>query len=481
MSGKTARRRRTVRRGLAISLAAGLGFAVAIGGAGVAQASTGGAGGGIGGGGGGAANEERRVYLDVYDQVATTYDPATGLPAAGQGWGQDSIAAFLRNAEARIGTDFNGNPMSNGLSLSGFIEQQCNAAIDEAMQRNPDAAAARIVALQFTYQIWTSIWENLTIRTITPADVEPALWNDTLLSPGSYPGAFKQGTWSGEAGDLTADANGDGVYTNAEYVDPNESDPAAQPTSQILQELGSALAEAEAGINGANSGVMVACVAMNNLEPQGLLPTPAIDVSKNAEDVGGVSEIVALEAAGAQGVTVSFTNTGDEALSDVTFTDETTAGNVVGWTRVALPDGSTIVVGAGGVAAALAGVVLAPGETVIVSGSVDVAVGEDHADAVTVTGTGQISGAVVNDTDGTGYDAPAPTPAPSPASPSASAPIPAKAPAIGGLAATGGQMLPGVAWSAFGLLAAGAAMTILRSRRSRLQGRSERDGEGAQR
>ncbi|HLT85644.1 MAG TPA: hypothetical protein VKZ83_15530, partial [Phototrophicaceae bacterium] len=110
-----------------------------------ALADTGGSGGGDGGPGeGGSANPARRVYLSVYDHVGVTVDPVTALPHAEQGWGSDSIAFFLQQAEDRLAVGagpghylgFNGAPaFDNGMNLEEFITHQCTKALDEATAR----------------------------------------------------------------------------------------------------------------------------------------------------------------------------------------------------------------------------------------------------------------------------------------------------------------------------------------------------------
>ncbi|HNJ79223.1 MAG TPA: hypothetical protein PKX56_07700, partial [Marmoricola sp.] len=410
-----------------ISLVSAVAFAfLTVFGAQGAIADTGGSGGAGGGTGGGSANPNRKIYLDVYDKVGLSYDPITHLPESGQGWGSSSIDYFINRAVDAIApsapsgpndvwSGFNGNPAGfpGNQSLPDFIRTQCQAAIDEAVDRNSEATTARVVALQFSYDIWHSQWSNKHFYSIVPATVYANEYKDTLRPVGT--GApYITAWWPAELSNLVADSDLDGTFSHSEY----EGFEAPSPTTQVRTELESALDEAlaalEAAVPGANSGKFVSCVAMNNLEPEALIITPKIDVSKNAEDVDGVSEVVDLTAAGVQDVTAVFTNTGDEALESLTFADNTTSGNAVSWESVTLPDGSVVpVTGSGSpadVTTALAGLKLAVGAKVTVTGKVNVTLGENHADKVTVTGTGVISGQEVDDADGTGYAAPAPSP-----------------------------------------------------------------------
>ncbi|MEZ5114052.1 MAG: hypothetical protein R2693_11595 [Nocardioidaceae bacterium] len=320
-----------------------------------AMADTGGSGGAGGGTGGGSANPDRKIYLDVYDKVGLSYDPITHLPQSGQGWGSSSIDFFINRAVDAIApsvpsgpndvwSGFNNTPAGfpGNQSLPDFIRTQCQAAIDEAVDRNPEASTARVVALQFSYDIWHSQWQNKHVYSIVPATVYSNEYKDTLGPVGTGAPNVVTAWWPAELSSLVADSDLDGTFSHSEY----EGFESPSPTTQVRTELESALDEAlaalEAAVPGANLGKFVSCVAMNNLEPEALIITPQIDVSKNAEDVDGVSESVDLTAAGVQDVTAVFTNTGDEALESLTFADNTTSGNAVIWESVTLPNGTVV-------------------------------------------------------------------------------------------------------------------------------------------
>ncbi|MEI2671822.1 MAG: SdrD B-like domain-containing protein [Marmoricola sp.] len=317
------------------------------------------------------------------------------------------------------------------MTLVQMINHQCTQAINEAVSRNSQATSARVVSLQFSFAVdggnmggaggifGAPDWYYI----IRPSYVHRPHWRDTVDEVGSTYNSKKIGSWSNQNGQLEADADGDGNYTNGEYINAEDLDPSAQPTAAILAELDRAINMAWdiAQPNTHDSSArMVSCVAMNDREPEGLVPNPVIDVSKNAEDVEGVVERANLAAAGSQTVTTVFTNTGDEDLNSLTFADNTTSGNQVTWTSITLPNGSTVAVGGTGTPAdvqtALSGVVLAagdpdtdtPGGSVTVTGTVQVDAGVLHADRVTVTGTGVVSGQVVTDNDATEYFAPVP-------------------------------------------------------------------------
>ena len=411
-----------------------------------ASADTGGSGGGDGGSGGGSSSGREKVYLDVYDHVSVEVDPITGQRPAGQGWGQDSIDFFVNRADTRLstaprqtGTGNNGHgsgrwegfsnshKFGNGMTLVQMINHQCTQAINEAVGRNPQATSARVVSLQFSFSVEGGNMGNIFnpdwYYIITPSFVHYPHWRDTLDEVGSTYTSKKIGTWTDEKGDLVADSDGDGNYTNGEYINAAELDPSEQPTAAIRAELDRSVEMAwdAAQPNTHNSSArMVSCVAMNDREPEGLIPNPVIDVSKNAEDIDGAFERETLAAPGSQNVSVTFSNTGDENLKDLTFADNTTSGNAVKWTSVTLPNGSTVAVGGAGtpadVQAALSGVVLnagdpdtqTPGGSVTVNGTVQVDAGVLHSDEVTVTGKGVISGQIVTDKDGTEYFAPEP-------------------------------------------------------------------------
>ena len=429
LSGRTANRVKFCwRRTRLISLVSAMAFAfLTVFGAQGAMADTGGSGGAGGGTGGGSANPDRKIYLDVYDKVGLSYDPITHLPQSGQGWGSSSIDFFINRAVDAIApsvpsgpndvwSGFNNTPAGfpGNQSLPDFIRTQCQAAIDEAVDRNPEASTARVVALQFSYDIWHSQWQDKHVYSIVPATVYSNEYKDTLGPVGTGAPNVVTAWWPAELSSLVADSDLDGTFSHSEY----EGFESPSPTTQVRTELESALDEAlaalEAAVPGANSGKFVSCVAMNNLEPEALIITPQIDVSKNAEDVDGVSESVDLTAAGVQDVTAVFTNTGDEALESLTFADNTTSGNAVIWESVTLPNGTVVPVAGSGtpadVTTALDGLELAVGAKVTVTGKVNVTVGENHADTVTVTGTGVISGQEADDADGTGYVPPAPSP-----------------------------------------------------------------------
>lgn len=430
-----------IRRVIPATLATLAMIAAPILGGGVAIADTGGSGGGDGGSGGGSGDPNRKVYLDVYDHVAVEVDPITGQRPAGQGWGQDSINFFVQRADARLktaprppatGNDGSGagrwesfsnnHTFANGKTLVQMINQQCSAVIDQAVSRNPQATSARVVALQFPFAIgsgnmgtwWAPDW----YYTVTPSHVNYPHWRDTLDEDASTYAAMRIGTWSTEKGDLVADGDGDGIYTNGEYINAADLDPTAQPTVAIRSELNGALEMAWDAANPDNhygGARLVSCVAMNDRAPAGLIPDPGIDVSKNAEDLGGEVERLNLPGPGPATVTVDFKNTGDEDLGSLTFADSTSSGNGVKWTSIKLPNGSIIPVGGTGtpadVWAALVGVTLPaaePGEdspagAVTVLGTVQVDVGTLHADRVIVTGMGGTSGQIVTDNDATEY------------------------------------------------------------------------------
>ena len=115
-------------------------------------------------------------------------------------------------------------------------------------------------------------------------------------------------------------------------------------------------------------------------------PTPEIDVIKNDEgdDVHQVQ-------AGEHDVSVTITNDGNEALENFEFTDTTEDGQDVVWDEEDL--------------AALEELILEPGESFTVNGTVQVAAGETHRDNVVVTADGVISGEPVEDEDPTTYEA----------------------------------------------------------------------------
>lgn len=123
-----------------------------------------------------------------------------------------------------------------------------------------------------------------------------------------------------------------------------------------------------------------------------LTEQPSIDVSKNAE--GDDSTTVE---AGDHEVMVTLHNTGSEALTGLTFSDTTESGSEVTWNQDDLN--------------ALSESELSAGGTIRVRGTVSVAVGSTHRDIVSVTGSGVISGTVVQDEDPTELVAPPAPPA----------------------------------------------------------------------
>ena len=157
-------------------------------------------------------------------------------------------------------------------------------------------------------------------------------------------------------------------------------------------------------------------------------PTPEIDLSKNKEgdDINKVD-------VGTHEIVVTLTNTGDEALKDLVFSDTTQSGNDTVWNKDDL--------------AALNGLVLEVGESVKVRGTVAVADGVTHKDTASINATGVISGKPVADEDPTTY-VPVTPEAPGPESP---------------LATTGAQLMwPLAAAGAIALLAGGVLLMARR-------------------
>ncbi|HEY4534945.1 MAG TPA: SdrD B-like domain-containing protein [Enteractinococcus sp.] len=117
-----------------------------------------------------------------------------------------------------------------------------------------------------------------------------------------------------------------------------------------------------------------------------LIPVPEIQVDKNepGDDEHQVS-------AGEQDVVVTFTNEGNEDLENFQFEDTTEEGHDVVWNEDDL--------------AGLEELVLAPGESYTVNGTVQVDGDTTHRDEVVVKADGVISGETVNDDDPTTYHA----------------------------------------------------------------------------
>ena len=117
-----------------------------------------------------------------------------------------------------------------------------------------------------------------------------------------------------------------------------------------------------------------------------LIPVPEIQVDKNepGDDVHQVS-------AGEQDVVVTITNEGNEDLENFHFEDTTEEGHDVVWNEADL--------------AGLEELVLAPGDSYTVNGTVQVDGDTTHRDNVVVHADGVISGETVNDDDPTTYNA----------------------------------------------------------------------------
>jgi hypothetical protein len=161
---------------------------------------------------------------------------------------------------------------------------------------------------------------------------------------------------------------------------------------------------------------------------------PKVDVSKNAE---GDDQLVVD--AGEQHITATIKNSGTEALKDFTFSDKTSSGAVATWDQGDLDTLKTLV--------------LNPGESFTVHGTVTVKAGETHKDMVAITAMGVISGTPVTDEDPTTLVPPA-----IPGVPQAH---------TGGAIADTNPTLPIVLGGVAVVLAAGAALTlVIRKRRS---------------
>ena len=253
----------------------------------VANASTGAGGGGEGGGGGGSANPNRRIYLDVFDNVSLEFED--GMPQVEQGWGQASIDYFVERAEERLRPSavadsrwlgFNGNGAfsNNTLTFEEYINIQCSTAIEEAKSRNPAASDARVVALQFSYQMWEANMGNIFFpdiyHSIVPSVVAKNEYRDTVAETPAH-SSLTNGHWSTEQQDLIADTDLDGTPTHAEYdVQPSEelpNPPVAQIGSELERSLDLALDSVDSHV-----GRFVSCVALNNLEPTGVVPSPVV-------------------------------------------------------------------------------------------------------------------------------------------------------------------------------------------------------------
>ncbi|MCF2706758.1 LPXTG cell wall anchor domain-containing protein [Arcanobacterium haemolyticum] len=93
-------------------------------------------------------------------------------------------------------------------------------------------------------------------------------------------------------------------------------------------------------------------------------------------------------------VTVTVTNTGDEPLSQVTFSDDTVSGDAIATFRY---NGTTFT--SAQFPYTLPGLSLAPGARATVTGTLTMATPQSHKDTVTITGTGVRTGSSVTDDD----------------------------------------------------------------------------------
>ena len=147
--------------------------------------------------------------------------------------------------------------------------------------------------------------------------------------------------------------------------------------------------EVELTFTGANLGTTTEIRLINEATPKEEPPVPELEVFKNDEG----DDVHQVEA-GEEDVTVTITNDGNEALENFDFTDTTESGQDVVWNQEDL--------------AGLEGLVLEPGDSYTVNGTVEVAAGETHRDNVVINAEGVISGDPVEDEDPTTYEA-APT------------------------------------------------------------------------
>lgn len=135
-------------------------------------------------------------------------------------------------------------------------------------------------------------------------------------------------------------------------------------------------------------------------------PKPAIDLIKTKVDQGdkwepkrGNDKDEVKE--GTHPIIARFTNTGEEALKDLVFNDTTDAGQTVVWEKTATAsDGKTYPVELG---KPIAGLILEPGQSVVIKGTVKVEAGKSHTDTAKIDGVGAISGKSVTAKDDTTY------------------------------------------------------------------------------